>query len=106
MKLPGKIALLFSFVVIARAQQVQDKFYSSSGKWVKTSNTNCLVWCSFPRDNESVTWTGAVKDGKANGEGKMQWFTNNVATTSYEGEVKGGLADGAASRSLRTKPTK
>jgi hypothetical protein len=71
-----------------------NKFYSTSGKWIKASNTNCLVWDSFPRDGESVTWSGSVMDGKPDGKGVVQWFTNGTPSTMYEGEMKNGLADG------------
>jgi hypothetical protein len=73
---------------------VTNKFYSASGKWMQASNTNCVLWNSFPTNGESVTWSGNLLDGKAHGKGIIQWFTNGVPTTSYIGEVKGGLADG------------
>jgi hypothetical protein len=74
--------------------EVTNKFYSASGKWVRASNTNCLLWSSFPREGEAVTWTGGVLDWKAHGRGIVQWFTNGIPTTSYCGAVKCGLADG------------
>ena len=73
---------------------VTNKFYAASGKWVQASNTNGVIWSSWPRTGESVTWKGGVVDGKAHGEGIVQWYTNGVPTTQYEGELKGGLADG------------
>src|SRR5205085_596403 len=73
---------------------VTNKFYSACGKWMQASNTNCVLWSSFPRDGESVVWSGGGADGKAHGKGIVQWFTNGVPTTSYIGEVRGGLSDG------------
>jgi hypothetical protein len=87
-------ATFFAFVAVASGQPVENKFYSPAGKWVKTSNTNCLVWSSFPREGESVTWSGGVNNGKAFGHGTLQWSTNNISTTAYEGELKDGRADG------------
>jgi hypothetical protein len=78
----------------AADQVVTNKFYSESGKWMRASNTNCLIWDSFPRDGESVTWSGNIVDGKADGIGVVQWFTNGTPTTSYEGEMKNGLSNG------------
>ena len=72
-------------------------FYSTSGKWIKASNTNCVIWSSFPKDGESVSWSGSVVDGKGHGKGVVQWFTNHVPTTKYEGELKAGLSDGHGS---------
>lgn len=71
---------------------VTNKFYAASGKWVQASNTNGVIWSSWPRMGESVTWKGGVLDGKAHGKGMVQWYTNGVPTTQYEGELKGGLA--------------
>jgi hypothetical protein len=76
------------------ALTVTNKFYSSSGKWFKTSNANCLIWNSFPHDGETVTWSGGVVDGKAAGTGIVQWLTNGIPTSKYEGEMKSGLSDG------------
>jgi hypothetical protein len=78
----------------SQSQEATNKFYSPSGKWTRASNTNCVVWNSFPVDTESVTWSGGVLDGKAHGKGTVQWFTNGTPTTSYVGEMKHGLADG------------
>jgi hypothetical protein len=71
-----------------------DKFYAESGCWIRASNTDCLIWDSFPKTNETVTWTGDVVEGRAHGKGILQWFTNGVPTSSYAGEMKNGLADG------------
>ena len=32
---------------------------------------------------ETVTWSGAVVDGKAHGTGVVQWFTNGIPTSRY-----------------------
>jgi hypothetical protein len=90
----GGIALPVRSPAQPVAPVVTNLFYSSSGKWVRVSNTNCVIWSSWPREGESVTWSGGIVDGKAHGKGTVQWFTNGVATTSYMGEIKGGLADG------------
>jgi hypothetical protein len=76
------------------AQTCTNKVYSAAGQWMKTANTNCLVWNSFPREGEGVTWSGPVLDGKAHGSGVVQWFTNGVPTTSYVGEMREGRAHG------------
>ena len=75
-------------------QTVTNRFYSPSGKWVKVSDKDCEVWSSFSRENETVTWSGAVTNGKAHGVGTLQWFTNGSPTSLYEGELKNGMYDG------------
>ena len=69
-------------------------FYSASGKWITASNTNCLIWSSFPRVGETATWSGSVIDAKAHGTGVVQWFTNGIPTSRYAGEMKAGRQDG------------
>jgi hypothetical protein len=73
---------------------VTNFFYSPAGEWIKASNADCVLWNSFPREGESVTWSGGILNGKAHGKGTVQWFTNGVTTTRYVGDVKDGLADG------------
>src|SRR5687767_10410401 len=86
--------LFVSLAFSALGEETNEFYYSSAGRFIKTSNTNCLVWNSFPKEGESVTWTGGVVDGKSHGKGLLQWFTNGVPTSSYEGEMKDGYADG------------
>jgi hypothetical protein len=74
--------------------QLTNRFYSASGAWVSTSNTNGLVWNSFPNKGESVTWSGGVMNGKACGTGVEQWFVDNKPTMTYEGGMSNGLFDG------------
>ena len=61
---------------------------------MKVSNTNCVVWNSYPDTNETVTWSGGVENGKADGKGILKWFKNGALSSSYEGNLRGGLADG------------
>lgn len=75
-------------------ETVTNLFYSPSGKWMKTTNKDCMVWDSFPREKESVTWSGDTTNGKAFGFGKLQWFTDGTPTSSYEGQLKDGMSDG------------
>lgn len=104
---PKTLRLFFALIVCCTAsttlrcqtnsaptEVVTNKVFSSAGKWVRASNTNCLIWSSFPREGESVSWSGPVVDGKAEGKGFVQWFTNGIPTTTYEGELKGGRSDG------------
>jgi hypothetical protein len=93
-----KILLVYAilaFISIASSFSGEtNTFFSALGKFVTCSNTNCLVWNSYPKENETVTWTGGIKDGKAHGKGAVQWFTNGVPSTAFEGELKDGLSDG------------
>jgi hypothetical protein len=90
--------LAIGFILLTASARSADTnrniFYSPNGSWSKVANTNCLVWNSYPRTNETVTWSGGIEDGKSAGKGVLQWFTNGAPTTLYVGTLKGGLADG------------
>ena len=79
---------------VALAEDFSDSFYSDSGSWLNASNTNCLIWSSFPKPNETATWTGDIKDGKASGNGTLQWFSDGQPTSKYEGKMMNGLQHG------------
>lgn len=92
MKLLIVICLLLSFS--AFAQETSDLFYSDEGQWVKVSNTNCMVWSSFSKTNETVTWSGGIRDGKAFGNGTLLWFVDGKPTSQYEGGMRNGKQHG------------
>jgi hypothetical protein len=61
--------------------------------WI-TDSKGCKIANPFPQPGESVTWSGACKDGRADGEGLMQWFIDGKAIDKYEGTLKDGWAEG------------
>jgi hypothetical protein len=61
--------------------------------WI-ADKRGCKVANTFPRQGESITWSGACKDGFANGEGVMQWYLNGKEDDRYEGQVNMGWAEG------------
>lgn len=41
-----------------------------SGRWQQVEvQANCVVWNISPQDNETVTWSGACEQGRAQGQG-------------------------------------
>lgn len=62
----------------------------ASGGWVKDRNSGCKVWFSHPRSSMTITWSGACRDGKANGKGILQIQNDRK---DY-GRFKGDLLDG------------
>ncbi|MBI1395069.1 MAG: hypothetical protein GC151_03735 [Betaproteobacteria bacterium] len=59
-----------------------------------TDQNGCRIYNPVPRPEETVTWSGGCKDGFAEGKGVLQFFLSGIADESYEGEMKGGYADG------------
>jgi hypothetical protein len=62
----------------------------------------CRVVHSTVQANELASWSGACKDGYADGTGVLEWFRDNRLVSRYEGELKRGMRDGAGSLSGST----
>ena len=71
----------------------------SGGVWAEATGSGCKVWNSFPEPPETVSWTGACKDGKASGKGQSVWRTKDGESV-YDGERRGGKAHGYATYTL------
>ncbi len=54
----------------------------------------CQVWDSNPHQGESVTWSGHCKDGKADGEGRVEWIVDGKTISSAEGPFRDGRLNG------------
>jgi hypothetical protein len=61
--------------------------------WI-ADKRGCKVANTFPRQGESITWSGPCKDGFANGQGAVQWYLNGKEDDRYEGQVNMGWAEG------------
>ncbi len=61
--------------------------------WI-ADKRGCKVANTFPRQGETITWSGKCKDGYADGDGVVQWFLDGKEDDRYEGHVGMGWADG------------
>lgn len=61
--------------------------------WITDSN-GCRLWNQNPVENETVSWTGACRNGVGEGYGVIQWFHDNREIARYEGELWGGIQNG------------
>ena len=64
------------------------------GEWIADPVTGCKVWNGNPQPNEAVRWTGPCSDGRAHGQGTVQWFTDGKPGARYDGEYRDGKANG------------
>jgi hypothetical protein len=62
--------------------------------WTADARTGCRVVNPHPQPDETVTWSGACKNGFAEGQGLLQWFQSKRPFERYEGEMLGGQMDG------------
>ena len=56
--------------------------------WITDSN-GCRIWNPNPKENETVSWSGACRNGV------VQWFRDNQQIARYEGELRGGIQNGS-----------
>jgi hypothetical protein len=59
--------------------------------WIADKETGCQLLFSgaLPSDN-SVSWSGACKDGKVNGKGKLKFYEKKKMTGTFDGTAKNG----------------
>jgi len=60
----------------------------------RDSTSGCQVWKPELVPNESVNWSGACKDGFAEGPGIAEWSRDGQFTLRYEGSFRAGLLQG------------
>lgn len=63
---------------------------AQAGDWIEDQK-GCKAWNPNPVPGESITWSGACKEGYATGRGIQIWFKNGKATgEKHEVEMQGG----------------
>ena len=65
----------------------------SGGVWAVAEDGACKLWNAYPEPGEKVSWTGACKDGKASGMGRVVWKSARGEST-YDGEYRAGNIHG------------
>jgi hypothetical protein len=68
---------------------------SAAEVWVKTSDQQCTVMGDAElAKNEAVTWSGDCVDGRASGNGTLEWIVDKMITGTYEGDMADGRLQG------------
>src|SRR5262245_58192243 len=62
--------------------------------WITDQRTKCRVWNPDPVPNESIKWSGACKNGLAEGHGRLEWFDNGKSQEVDQGEWHNGKRNG------------
>lgn len=62
-------------------------------QWI-SDKRGCKVANPFPQPDESITWSGACKDGFASGEGVLTFFLRGREHSRYQGTLERGWAEG------------
>jgi hypothetical protein len=66
---------------------------SEDQEWI-ADKRGCKVSNPFPRQGETITWSGECKNGFAHGQGVLQWFLHGKEDDRYEGNLDMGWAEG------------
>jgi hypothetical protein len=69
---------------------------AADAHWIEDSN-GCKLWDPNPKPNETITWSGACREGYADGAGVLQWIVDGKPGSRHEGSFLGGKANGRGS---------
>ena len=84
------IFVLFAGLIAAAAASADDV------ATIRDQN-GCQLYNPNPQSNETVRWSGACKDGFAEGEGVLEWYIAGQLEERYEGSMRAGWAEGTGS---------
>ncbi len=69
MRVPGFVLVLLAWMLAAQVALADEH-----SRWQKLENNPaCVVWNPYPQEQETVTWSGACANGKAQGRGTLVW---------------------------------
>jgi hypothetical protein len=66
-----------------------------AGEWVTDAVSGCQVWNAGPQANETFSWSGACKDGKAFGTGTQRIFQKGSLKATRTCDFLDGKCNGA-----------
>ena len=79
------LLLLISLACCAAPAAAQDK-----GGWIADPKTGCQIRNPLPIPDESVSWSGECKDGKASGLGQLLWYAQGKLFLTLDGVMEDG----------------
>lgn len=84
--------VIFSLVVMV-VMNALPAFGADAGQWIGARNCRAASLSSAVVDN--VSWSGACKDGYAEGAGTLAWTEGGELPAHFEGTLVHGLAEGS-----------
>jgi MORN repeat len=70
--------------------------FAEEGEWIKDQQ-GCKHFNPHPQPDEKLNWTGACKDGFADGKGQIKWNVAGKLAEEYDGEYLRGRPHGTGS---------
>ncbi len=83
----GALCIALVLSTAASAQKIEPR-------WETDQNSGCKLWNPNPAPGESVSWSGACREGHADGNGVEQWFKDGKPGNRIEGEFVSGRSKG------------
>ena len=84
--LPDRRLLVFLVLVLP--------FELMAGGWFEDPETGCKIYGEHTQPIVTVYWDGDCVDGKAEGKGLLRVHIDDIPFSTYEGEVRQGMAHG------------
>jgi hypothetical protein len=69
---------------------------AAGADWITDPATKCAIWNPKPVPHETISWSGSVRDGQAEGLGIAVWSVRGRETERAEGTWRGGKLHGYA----------
>ncbi len=88
------ITSLLSMFVSSNNPTPTDKPTTSAETYITSTDSHCKVSNPTPKENETITWSGACVNGFANGQGTVQWYQNGKKTSTFIGNLRNGKMHG------------
>jgi hypothetical protein len=85
-------SLIIELVVVALASAAAHAAEPEAG-WIADAK-GCKISNPSPKPNETVKWSGACKNGFAEGKGVLEYAVDGKPGARYEGQLKRGRFDG------------
>ena len=84
----GRLALIAALLVAALPAVAQ------TAAWIADAKSGCRVWNIYPAAGETMSWSGACREGMADGRGVVQYSHQDKSGGRYEGDYKIGKLQG------------
>jgi hypothetical protein len=80
----------------AAADALSENASPAASHWASDPNSGCALFDASLHPGDSVSWSGACKDGRAEGGGTARFTNNGRQIESFTGDFSDGVADDGA----------
>ena len=92
--LGGHLACRASMIAAAMVFLLPIAAVGGDADWIVDAKSGCAAWNPSPSSNETITWSGACANGRANGSGVLHWFKRGKPSGRIQGSFRDGRLSG------------